>query len=146
MHRILFYNPMDLIGGAEISLLELLGSLNRDRYHPVVLAPDEGPFLDAVAALGIETRVIPFPKSFKTVGKREWSPRNLHNIVWLWQVPRVVKQIMKLLCDENIDILHTNGVKAHFLGGAAARLVRCLLVWHVREYLYPGKISNYLKL
>lgn len=145
MRRILYFNPMERIGGSELSLLELLARLDRKRYEPVVIAPDEGAFLDAVRKLNIETRVVHFPQSFKKTDKRAWSPGSLKNVAWMWQVPSVINSVIKVIRNEKIDLVHTNGIKAHFLGGAAARLDRCPVVWHIREHLYPGKITGYLK-
>src|SRR5207245_2157707 len=39
---------------------------------------------------------------------------------------------------ERADIVHTNGLKAHLLGGAAGRLAGCPVVWHVRDFPPAG--------
>jgi glycosyltransferase involved in cell wall biosynthesis len=43
-----------------------------------------------------------------------------------------------------VDLVHTNSLKTHILGGLAARLARLPLVWDVRDILEPGPARRLL--
>jgi glycosyltransferase involved in cell wall biosynthesis len=48
------------LGGGETSLVALLGSLDRERYAPVMICPREGPLTEAARALGVAVWVVPY--------------------------------------------------------------------------------------
>jgi glycosyltransferase involved in cell wall biosynthesis len=41
-----------------------------------------------------------------------------------------------------VDIIHTNGMKAHLLGGLAGRLARVPGVWHLRDFPPAGRMGR----
>lgn len=43
------------------------------------------------------------------------------------------------------DLIHTNGLKAHVLGGLAGRMIRVPVVWHLRDFPPPGSSGMVLK-
>lgn len=53
--RVLCYSHSSVVSGAEISLLALLGQLDRSRYLPVLSLPADGDLEARARALGIET-------------------------------------------------------------------------------------------
>src|SRR5262249_1722950 len=40
------------------------------------------------------------------------------------------------------ELIHTNGMKAHLLGGLAGRLIGVPVVWHLREFPPPGWVGR----
>jgi glycosyltransferase involved in cell wall biosynthesis len=44
------------------------------------------------------------------------------------------------MCESRIALVHTNSLKADLIGGAAARMARLPLIWHVRDRI----VSDYL--
>jgi L-malate glycosyltransferase len=52
-------------------------------------------------------------------------------------------QLASILRRERIDIIHTNGAKAHLLGGLAGRLAGCRVVWHVRDFPPAGSAGRF---
>jgi glycosyltransferase involved in cell wall biosynthesis len=55
-----------------------------------------------------------------------------------------VRQIVRTLQQARTDIVHTNSLKTHVLGGVAARLAGKPLIWDVRDILDPGPARRLL--
>ncbi|MDN3548269.1 glycosyltransferase family 4 protein [Mucilaginibacter aquaedulcis] len=80
------------IGGGETHVLDLVGTLNDDRFESVVLSFTDGPMVDRMKSLGIKTYVIHTEKAFDSSKNAE------------------VKKIMEA---EKIDIVHAHGTRAN---------------------------------
>ncbi len=61
--KLLYFNPVGSIGGAEMCLLDLMASTARSRpdWRLAVLLGGDGPLRGAVEALGIRCLVEPMP-------------------------------------------------------------------------------------
>ncbi len=110
-------NTADLVGGGQQSLLGLLKFLDRERYAPKVVFPDQGPLSDQVQSLGV-------PVFFNQMGtlKTLNLPKVLGSI---WR-------LMGIIRNEGIDIVHTNASRTTLYAGLASRMCGVALVWHVR--------------
>ncbi len=109
----------NIIGGGEISLLNLLENLDKNKFQPYVIAPHEGNFTEKVRELNIP--IILFPL------KKIKNPLNIFNSI------RCIKYLVKIIKEYKIDLIHANvtgGIT--FLGGIAARIAGIPLIWHVR--------------
>lgn len=110
-------NFSDIIGGGQISLLNLLERLKTDVFTPIVVCPGEGTFVDALKKRGIETYSI-------TMG----SLKDM-NVIGFF---RSIEDLRKLMRDKRIDLIHANGSRACFYAGIAAREKQIPVIWHVR--------------
>ena len=123
------------MGGVEFSTLQLASSLDRARYRPHVIVPDQGPLFYACQATGVETVVCPRP-SFRSasfrLGKRTLAdPLSMvFNPLQLWRASRSLQRELHAL---EIDLVITKGLLAHFYGGRAARNLGILCIWHVQD-------------
>ena len=79
------------IGGGESHLLSLVENLDRSRFEPVVLSFTDGPMIDRLKAMGVETHVIHTLRPFDFT---KW---------------KLVKQ---LLNDKKIELVHAHGTRA----------------------------------
>ena len=140
--RLCYVSPVGFVGGAELSLLDLLTHLDRDRFHPEVVCLGEGPLVDHLTALGVPSRVWPMGQAVARLslrGKRSGLGRLLPAIPGaLGQVARLAAYLRKA----GVRLAHTNGMKAHVIGGLAARLARVPVVWHVRDFLGQGRLED----
>ncbi|MBI5776227.1 MAG: glycosyltransferase, partial [Nitrospirae bacterium] len=110
---------MARIGGAENSLHLLLRSLDRTSVRPLFAGPVDGPFPVALTKEGIPVFSVPF------------GP--------LKNVPQVVRSVMRLrriIREQNVQLLHSNGPQTNVCAGLAGRLEGIPAVWHVRNLLY----------
>lgn len=131
------------IGGAQISLLEILERLDRRRFEPVVIVPTPGPFLAELRArrirhhVGLAQRWVFFskPTSCATILRHPWM---LLRHPYLWAVVSCITLPLRVVLLAAIarywkaGLIYTN--TATVLDGAlAARLAGIPHIWHLRE-------------
>ncbi len=117
--RVLYLHHVERISGAEQSLRLLFRHLDRDHVLPHFAGPGAGPFPSVIAQDGIPV----FPVSFGPL-------RNIHGLV------RSVRQVLRLIREHHIDLLHANGPQTNLCAGLAGRLSHTAVVWHERNLLY----------
>lgn len=103
------------IGGGESHLLSLVENLNRDEFEPVVLSFTEGPMIDRLKQMGVDTHVIYTEKPFDIT---KW------------------KRVKKLLQDEQIDMVHAHGTRANSNVLWAARSLNLPVVYTVHGWSF----------
>jgi glycosyltransferase involved in cell wall biosynthesis len=136
--KIVYLTTSGQLGGAETSLLEILASVRtaEPAWRLSVVAPADGPFVARALALGVDARVLPFPRALARVGESQGSNRGGH-LRFLragLSVAGHARALGRLLAAENPDVVHSNGFKAHVLG-ALARPAGASLVWHIHDYI-----------
>jgi len=80
------------IGGGESHLLSLVENLDKSRFEPVVLSFTDGPMIDQLRAMNVESHVIYTEKPFDI---RKW------------------KAVKKFIKDQQVDIIHAHGTRAN---------------------------------
>ena len=96
----------------------LLRRLDRTRFEPHVALLRPGPLADELKAM--EVRVHEFPA---------------HRMREVWKIVRTIDDLIRLIRREQIDLVHSNGFRAHVYGGIAAwraQVPECWLV-HTAE-------------
>jgi glycosyltransferase involved in cell wall biosynthesis len=142
--RVLFVDHTAKIGGGEIALLNLVRNLDRTLIEPIVLLYSDGPLV-ARLKLYAETCVLPICESVGAAKKDMLGWRSLLHckeailtLRHIWKVARFARRMQ-------VDLVHTNSLKADIIGGLAARLAGVPVVWHVRDrieedYLPPAVV------
>lgn len=142
--RILFLNPVGVLGGAERALLDLLACLRR--LEPALslhlLIGTEGPLLDEARSLGVDTRLLALPERLSALGDsglRGQGPRALWGLArGLAPAPGLLAGYLRQLRREvralRPDVLHSNGIKTHLLSPATAGLP-VSRVWHIHDFI-----------
>lgn len=121
MHTILYLNATGEISGAEQSLLAMLDALERDRFLPVVAAPD-GPLLREAAARGARVEPVELSLLRRPVGAGEaWALLRRLRAGWR-EVQRVVERVKP-------DLVHANTTPAMLYALRIAGPV----IWQVRD-------------
>jgi glycosyltransferase involved in cell wall biosynthesis len=137
-----FVNHTAVTGGAEFALNRLVAGLDRCRWHPVVVFGEEGPAVEMFRKRGVETYVLPLPVY---LGKARRD--SLAGAAWMrpkaaWNACSYVLKLASFFRTRAVEVVHTNSMKAHVLGGFAARLCRIPLVWHLRDCLHPAHLPQ----
>lgn len=137
-----FVNHTAETGGAEFALNRLVAGIDRGNWHPVVVFGEEGPAVSLFRKKGVETYVLPIPSG---IGKARRG--SLSRVAWMrpgaiWDGCAYVSRLVSFFRARAVEIVHTNSMKAHLLGGAAARVCRIPLVWHLRDCFHPAHLPQ----
>lgn len=142
--RIGFVDHASGVGGAQRSLLELLGRLDRVRFEPVLFCARDATWTGAEELRDVE--IVPAFSSAAVLRQRRDDLAGS-----LVASRRLVRGSLGPVCDlwrqlrrARVRLVHTNTLKAHLIGTAAARLAGLPLVWHVRDILEPGGARSWL--
>lgn len=121
------------LGGGEIALLNLVIHFDRSRHEPVVLLFADGPLVPLLRDRGVEVHVHPLHPSVGGSRKDSLGVASLlklavvgRTLAFAWALSGIIQRLQ-------IDLVHTNSLKADLLGGVAARLAGKPLLWHVRD-------------
>lgn len=141
--RILYVQHTAAIGGATISLLDLLEYLDKSTYLPLVLFLQEGPAVSLFREKGIETFVEP-RISYYPHGEGAYFPvRSLRpwiQVTQLFQLWPSACRARDFIQTHPVDLVHINtSVQIPTLWGA--HLAGVPTVFHVREVLRHGNIG-----
>ncbi|MBM3494945.1 MAG: glycosyltransferase family 4 protein [Armatimonadetes bacterium] len=121
------------MSGGEIALLQLLESLDRSRFEPVVVLFADGPFAAKLADAGVETHVRPLESGIADTRKDSLGGAGLAKGMLQPATHRYVLRLRRFIAQRGAHIVHTNSLKADLIGGMAARLGRKPLIWHIRD-------------
>ena len=128
MKKILLVHNSADIYGASRSLLRLAQRLDRSRFTPLVLLPENGPLQNLLADSGIEVLIFPRLRVITRPVLR--SPRLLP---WLLGFVPSAQALARLTREKNIALIHTNtGVICN--SALAARFAGIPHIWHIRDW------------
>lgn len=129
--RTLFVTHSGVLGGAERSLLDLMGGWPRERKL-LVLA--DGPVVAAARARGITVDVEPLG-ALGAVKRESRGP----GLGALADVARLSGKLATAA--KAFDVIHANSQKAFVVAAAAGLLARRPVVWHLRDILSTAHFS-----
>ncbi|MBB3676993.1 glycosyltransferase family 4 protein [Modestobacter versicolor] len=140
MPTVMFLGHSAAASGGEIALLRLIPAL-QPAVHPVVVLGEDGALVERLTALGVDVRVMPLPGSTKDL--RKDTLRNpLVALGRITSVLRYAVQLRRVIRELDVDLVHTNSLKAGFYGTLAARLAGVPSVWHVRDRIAPDYLPG----
>lgn len=147
--RVLFINHTARSGGGEVALRLLIRHLDGSVAHQLLLFED-GPIAESLRG---STRVHIFPLSEDvletrkdTIGSMKFS-----HLKKIGALPFFILRLSQMIRRLDVDVVHTNSLKADILGGLAGRLAGKRVVWHVRDriaddYLPPRTVRIFRRL
>jgi glycosyltransferase involved in cell wall biosynthesis len=115
----------------------LLESLRAKGVDPTVVLFGDGPFAARLGSLGIRTVFVEVADVVRRAS-RYGAEGLVETALLSFQALPTVVRLARLARQLDVDIVHTNGLKAHILGGLAGRLIRRPVVWHLRDFLPRG--------
>ena len=122
--RILHTIRQGLIGGGETHVLDLVRHLNREQFESTVLSFTDGPMIDRLNEMGIETKVIPTTKPFDF---------------------RVWKAIRLFIAEKRFDLIHAHGTRAASNLLRPARIMRIPIIYTVHGWSFHDDQSPLVK-
>lgn len=121
------------LGGAEFALKRLVESIDRTQWNPVLVFGSDGPAADMLRQMSLETYILPLGEALKSTRKNVLTQKGLLSLKRWGSLVGYSFQLARFLRERAADVVHTNSMKAHVLGGFAAKLARVPLVWHIRD-------------
>ena len=132
--RVLFVNPGCALGGAEHSLLLLLQGVRGRSIEANVAVFGKGPFRDRLSALGIPMVDVALSRWTRAAGRYQLPGGPVGGAALMAGSLPAALRLAAAARRLGADIIHTNGMKAHLLGGLAGRLVQVPVIWHLRDF------------
>ncbi len=130
--RVLFFDHTAAQSGAEIAMLNLVRNLDTRKVTPVVVFGAYGPVVEQMSPFA-DTHVLPMPvavagakKDSLGIGSLFRLRATLGGVAYIWRLSRFIRR-------SDVDVVHTNSLKADIIGGIAGRLARRPVIWHVRD-------------
>jgi glycosyltransferase involved in cell wall biosynthesis len=137
--RVMFLNQTAQMGGAEISLCNLITSLDRRRWEPEVILFESGPLVERLRRQGLPVEIIEMSTSLRLLKRHqvgrltEMKPAQI--VGGLMQVNR----LRRALSRAHADLVHANSLKAAVLGGLAGKLARLPVIWQIHSVISEEK-------
>lgn len=124
--------------GGQQSLFYLTTNLDRSRFYPIVVGPDEGELTRKLAAAGVEVVVMPPAAPMNRYGgailrDSAWSKGRL-----VLPYLRYSGRVVRLIKSRRVDIVHCNSIRSVLMMAPAAHWMRVPLIWHQRLGLELG--------
>jgi glycosyltransferase involved in cell wall biosynthesis len=150
--RILFLNSSGHLGGAEISLLDMLASLRLavPEWPLRLILGENGPLVARARDLGVETSVLTLPRSFARLGDAGVGGPAGHQIGPAGLLRRVLaaglpvagycRQLRRIIRQAAPELIHSNGLKMHIVG-MWARPFDTPFIWHIHDYVGQRPLS-----
>jgi glycosyltransferase involved in cell wall biosynthesis len=150
--RIVYLNPCGQMGGAEMSLMDLLASMRaaEPSWQFWLVLGEDGPLVDQAKSAGVQVIVAPFPTALARLGDSGSG-----SIGSLWScltaaagTIRYARNLRRTLAELEPDIVHSNGFKMHVLGAwcspGKSHPKNAPLIWHVRDYVSTRPLMKWL--
>ena len=135
--RVLFVNHVSRLGGAEISLLELLTFLDRERFPPCAAVPRPGPLAGRIREMRVPAHTLPLMRLRKTANPATLVRYGASGLV-------TTVRLLQILRRSRIDLVHANSTTAHLYACLACRIARVPAVWHCRDLVGLGPLGGAL--
>lgn len=134
------------MGGVQFSTLYLAQNLNHRQWKPTVLCPEEGDLTRACREVGIETRIVGYPRLWSTSVRIGHHTRIPNPFAWIWNLGvmwRAAQRVKRFIAESSPDVVVTKGLASHFIGGLAAGSLRIPCVWHVQDLISERNFGIY---
>jgi hypothetical protein len=129
--RILHVSHSAAFSGAEQALLRLLSGINRDRFEPLVVLPEDGQLRVQLTRIGVRTFILPvawwIPATHWT--SSEFASQ-LEGLDERWRA------LAQLASHENVHLIHTDTIVT-IEGALAAAALGIPHLWHSRGLFSP---------
>lgn len=151
--RVLFVNHTAKSGGGEVALRLLIRHLDKSLIEHRLVLFEDGPIAELLRQ-DTEVHILPLPENIRDARKDSLGSTGstgLSNLRTLKTLSTFILQLSRMIGRLDIDVVHTNSLKADILGGIAGRLARRRVLWHLRDriaddYLPSKTVSVFRRL
>lgn len=133
MKKILFLHTGSEMYGADKVMLDLIKNLDKTKYSPYVILPEDGMLADKLRNISVKIDIVPYP-----VLRRKYF--NVSGVLkYIVMYFKYSKQLVKLAKKEQIDVIHNN-TSAVLEGCYVSKILNIPLVWVVHEIIIKPKL------
>jgi glycosyltransferase involved in cell wall biosynthesis len=137
--KILFYNHTGTVSGAERVMSMILDRLDRVRFQPVVVCPDESPMMEMIQKLQVRTRGLR-PLEARFTWRLDLVVR------YLISFASVIRSARRIVIDEAPDVIHANSIRAGLVMAAATLGLDMPVIWHAHDILPRHPLSTAVRI
>jgi glycosyltransferase involved in cell wall biosynthesis len=126
---------MARMSGVEFSTLYLVQHLDRSRWQPLLICPEEGDLTEGCRAAGAAVAIVPAP-AFTSIGIRVANrvlPNPIAMVSDVFKLVAGARTLAGFLKAHKPDVVVTKGLFVHLYGGLAAKISGIPCVWHVQD-------------
>lgn len=128
MKKILFLHSGAELYGADRILLEIVTNINKEKFQPIVVLPNDGPLVTELKKNNIKVRIISYP-----IIRRKYF--NIKGILkYFIEYKKSVKDICEFAQNEGVNIIHNNTI-AVLEGISIKRKMNIPLIVHIHEMI-----------
>ena len=131
-YRVLYLQSTSEVGGSDVSLLRIVEGLDKNRFHPAVVLPADGPLVEKLRQQGCDVFIV------EQMIKLTTRKGTFYWLRYFANYPKAVWKIRGLIKRERVDLVHTNTLH-NLYGLPAAKLAGRPHLWHVREIVLQSK-------
>jgi len=137
--KILFYNHTGQVSGAERLLLMILRRLDRHRFDPAAVCPDQGALAELLAELSLPVETVA-----RLDARFTWRLDLLAR--YLKSFFGVMQQLRRSVIKREPDLIHANSIRAGLVATVATFGLGTTVVWHLHDMLPRHPISTAIRL
>lgn len=100
--------------------------------QPQIVLFEDGPIAEMLRQEA-DVHIFPLAIEIRERRKDSLGAITISDLPRLLTIPRFIVRLSQLIDRLDVDVVHTNSLKADILGGIAARLARKRVIWHVRD-------------
>ncbi len=146
--RVLLFDHTAELGGGEIALADLVKRFDRERVNPIVVLASHGPLEDLLRD-HVPVHILPMAAGVVHARRDSLGVASLGQISAVRDAISYIRRLGEFIEQHEIEIIHTNSLKASVLGGIAGRLKRRKVVWHLRDRIaddyLPAKVVTVMR-
>lgn len=135
MKNIMYLHAGAELYGADIVLLELVSKLDKTKFTPYVVLPNNGPLVDKMKAAGIDVDVVNYP----ILRRKYFNIKGIFKYVTNYM--KYVSKLSKIAKEKDIDIIHVN-TAAVLEGIYIKKKIKKKMLWHIHEIILKPKILS----
>ena len=136
--------PVGEVGGAEMSMLDLLGRMDGDGFRVTAILLNSGPLEIRLKELNIRCEVCRLPRRIRSLS-RSRRPLLRQCLALPFLLVPFILRLRRLILRARAGIVISNGIKCHVLSPFAAFNTKAGVIWNVRDVLAPGLLRWWLR-
>ena len=135
-NKLLFIHYGGGIGGAPISMLQLVSLLDKKKYEPIIVFTSPGPIVDLAISKGFKNKVVPLKSAFFYSDHVRIRFRMLYKLIINYK--STIMNMINLIKKEKPDIVYLN-TSVMIPVAIGVKKEKIPLLWHIRETPGPNK-------